>query len=363
MNQEIQTLKQKVIELRKYGLTFKEIGEKLNINKRRARSFASHIKLSKEQIANKLRNIKFALSAKKYENLIVDKNELNQVISKKGFFGALKLLKITEGCARYWCKKYNIELTDVLLKRKRYDNCQLCNKKYPEININKPKFCGTCTSAIRRITNKLKAIEYKGAKCIKCGYSVNNYNYAAFEFHHHNKDKEMSIGQNLNRSWRYIKSEIDKCVLLCSNCHRIEHSTYKNSTFIKELRENNFSLKDIFKSELVQNQLKDNGSKIKEMIKTNSVLQVAQNLNLSQNTIRVFCKNNNINFKTRKKFEVAKEELENLVANKPMTEIGKIFSVSDAAIRKRCLKLSIDYKKLSPTANCKKQHQVTVPNI
>lgn len=43
----------------------------------------------------------------------------------------------------------------------------------------------------------------------------------------------------------------------------------------------------------------------------------------------------------RKKFDVSKEELEKLVAQKPFTQIGKMFNVSDNAIRKRCKKLQI----------------------
>ena len=49
--------------------------------------------------------------------------------------------------------------------------------------------------------------------------------------------------------------------------------------------------------------------------------------------------------KARKlKFEVSKEELEQLVKTKPMTEIGKMFSVSDNAVKQRCKKLGIELK-------------------
>ena len=45
-----------------------------------------------------------------------------------------------------------------------------------------------------------------------------------------------------------------------------------------------------------------------------------------------------------KKFEVSKEELESLVKEKPMTEIGKMFGVSDNAVKKRCRRLEINMK-------------------
>ena len=48
--------------------------------------------------------------------------------------------------------------------------------------------------------------------------------------------------------------------------------------------------------------------------------------------------------KNKRKFEVSKEELESLIKEKPMTEIGKMFGVSDNAIKKRCKKLGIELK-------------------
>jgi very-short-patch-repair endonuclease len=49
---------------------------------------------------------------------------------------------------------------------------------------------------------------------------------------------------------------------------------------------------------------------------------------------------------TKLKFEVSKEELEKLILEKPMTDIGKMFGVSDHAIRKRCKRLGIELPKL-----------------
>lgn len=63
------------------------------------------------------------------------------------------------------------------------------------------------------------AIEYKGGKCQSCGY----YRYqGALELHHLNKDeKEFGIGdKGYTRSWQKVKLELDKCILLCANCHR-----------------------------------------------------------------------------------------------------------------------------------------------
>ncbi len=78
-----------------------------------------------------------------------------------------------------------------------------------------------------RQRTKLKAIEYKGGGCIKCDYNKCVY---ALQFHHFNPaEKDFSIS-GVTKSWDIIKRELDKCVLLCSNCHFEQHeSDRKNS--------------------------------------------------------------------------------------------------------------------------------------
>ena len=76
--------------------------------------------------------------------------------------------------------------------------------------------------AKRRKKIRAKAIEYKGGKCYFCGY---NKFVGAMEFHHldtNKKDFGLSM-KGLTRSWIKTKNEIDKCILVCSNCHRELH--------------------------------------------------------------------------------------------------------------------------------------------
>jgi 5-methylcytosine-specific restriction endonuclease McrA len=67
------------------------------------------------------------------------------------------------------------------------------------------------------------AIEYKGGCCQECGY---NRCFEALEFHHlEPTQKDSGISQKgYARSWEKVKNEIEKCVLLCANCHREFHS-------------------------------------------------------------------------------------------------------------------------------------------
>lgn len=68
---------------------------------------------------------------------------------------------------------------------------------------------------------KEQLIEYKGGKCFSCGY---NKCTAALEFHHlAPEEKDFGIRHKI-QSVEKIKKEVDKCALLCSNCHREVHA-------------------------------------------------------------------------------------------------------------------------------------------
>ena len=68
---------------------------------------------------------------------------------------------------------------------------------------------------------KVKAIEYLGGKCNTCN---NSYHPAIFEFHHLDPStKEKDPSKMLSLSWERLSAELDKCLLLCANCHRLIH--------------------------------------------------------------------------------------------------------------------------------------------
>jgi predicted HNH restriction endonuclease len=76
--------------------------------------------------------------------------------------------------------------------------------------------------ANRRRNLKAKALEYKGNKCQICEYG--KY-VGALEFHHLDPaQKDFGIGyKGYTRSWIVVKKELDKCILVCSNCHHEIH--------------------------------------------------------------------------------------------------------------------------------------------
>lgn len=69
------------------------------------------------------------------------------------------------------------------------------------------------------------AVAYKGGHCECCGYS--RY-IGALEFHHPNPgEKEFDLAGFRSTTFEKVKAELDKCILLCSNCHREEHARLK----------------------------------------------------------------------------------------------------------------------------------------
>lgn len=116
--------------------------------------------------------------------------------------------------------------------------CQICGKTFsPIIHGETRKYCFECSpqvdkdisrataiTAIRRAIKK-RLVEYKGGKCELCGY---NKCIGALQFHHSNpEEKDFDISKVVNSSsgadMQKLYSEVDKCLLLCSNCHAEQH--------------------------------------------------------------------------------------------------------------------------------------------
>jgi hypothetical protein len=110
--------------------------------------------------------------------------------------------------------------------------CKLCDNTIKEYSKKCSTRCGSCNTKIRRFRAKAAAIKLLGGKCTKCGFHGNQ---AAMQFHHTDPSKkDFIIGNVGNKSWDSIKAEMQKCVLLCANCHMIEHSTKGADKFLKE---------------------------------------------------------------------------------------------------------------------------------
>lgn len=82
------------------------------------------------------------------------------------------------------------------------------------------KHCSSCSVTLWRKRMKLRAVAYKGGKCVECGFDTY---VTALEFHHLDPSEKEFTFAGVTIGWDRMKTELDKCVLLCSNCHRAVH--------------------------------------------------------------------------------------------------------------------------------------------
>ena len=130
------------------------------------------------------------------------------------------------------CSKCGVVGEDLLFRTNR-NICKTCDHKYHHEHYmkNRSKILKRCKKRFdnnkeeinskRRMRAKLKhnyaknkLINLHGGHCVICGY---DRNLAALDFHH-------VVGLEKNEWRRYTIKEMEKCILLCSNCHREHHN-------------------------------------------------------------------------------------------------------------------------------------------
>jgi hypothetical protein len=121
--------------------------------------------------------------------------------------------------------KHNTRKLEISVEKKKCPRCQNIkhiHEFYARRDRPDPSaYCITCSGeqCLERIREtKLKCVEYKGGKCVCCGYDKH---ICALDFHHKNRsDKKFEISAKLRWKFERLKPELDKCILVCSRCHR-----------------------------------------------------------------------------------------------------------------------------------------------
>jgi hypothetical protein len=95
-----------------------------------------------------------------------------------------------------------------------------------------------CKNSRNSKIKKSLHIDRSLTECSKCKYRGENF--ASLEFHHKDPNqKEFEITKALYRitkvSVQELNDELDKCIVLCSNCHRKEHFDYEKFNRLKPL--------------------------------------------------------------------------------------------------------------------------------
>ncbi|AFY81818.1 HNH endonuclease [Oscillatoria acuminata] len=202
-------------------------------------------------------------------------------------------------CSPY--KLHNTSKVPPIAEKKDQRQCSVCRQLKPLTDFYKRsskskkdlrkyecKKCHNLKTKERLQYLKQKAVELKGGKCFFCGYSKC---IAALDFHHLDpKKKEFKISGKFV-SFDKIAAELNKCILLCSNCHRELHAGVIN-------------------------------------LNEHKICLCCGKL-LSNTTQSTYCSQKCYNLASRKVKRPSQEELKNLVWEKPTSQIAKEFGVSD----------------------------------
>ena len=231
-------MKEEIIKLRKEGLSYNEISKRLNCAKSTVSYHCSKLEENNEiEKRNNLAKNTFLQLSKKDIKAIVDlRNE------KTSYDDIKKKLNIPLYKIKIICNRYNITRVDRLTEEiieeiiALYSVVKNMRKVANKLNVSlqsvmkytekeeltdEEKKKRKSINVINwRKRKKIELVEYMGGCCVICGYKKS---FRALQFHHKDpKEKDFTIS---GKSWSFerLKKEVDKCILVCSNCHTEIH--------------------------------------------------------------------------------------------------------------------------------------------
>ena len=164
-----------------------------------------------------------------------------------------------------------------------------------------------------------------GDKCQLCGY---NKCIKALEFHHINpEEKDFTFDKAKSKSWETTNLELQKCILVCANCHREIHDNLEA-----------FSLKSSYNPERAKeitariHRLKNH----QDTYCSNCGAIISSKAKLCPK-----CFNETRRIVSRPERNILKQE----IRTTPFLQIGKKYGVTDNAIRKWCKSYNLPSKK------------------
>lgn len=285
------------------GKKYDEISLELDIPEYTAkRSCSNGCKLLKEKIKRYYDELE---EEKKICDIIKSSNNLNCVCAALGKRATnnnySKLRKII--------KKYNIDTSHF-----KYSGCTGAKKKRTKDDY----FVKDSKIATSIIKEKLFEFNLKPRKCEKCGrtkWVIDDVDYPIpLQVHHIDGDRS--------------NNELSNLMILCPNCH----------TFT-----DNYCGKNHKKS------TQDKSDEFYHTNKRKEVTKICEYCGKEFHTLsksQKFCSQKCFKLHRRKSQRPSKEELEKLIHLKSYRELGRMFGVTDNAIKKWCIYYSIDnYKK------------------
>jgi|19_taG_2_1085344.scaffolds.fasta_scaffold00490_2 5-methylcytosine-specific restriction endonuclease McrA len=198
------------------------------------------------------------------------------------------------------------------------------------------RYCKKCRCRYeweKTLIRKILAVLYKGGKCQDCGYD--GY-YGALEFHHVNpEEKEMSWKAMRVCSWDKMMKELDKCILLCSNCHSELHAkaigeiTWEHNTFNNIRSLNGYEkIEKNIDGKCVYEYVRKKVFRKCQCCKNDFEVPV---WNKNQKFCSISCSGK---FLRKVKNRPSKEELEKLISELSWVKLGKKYGITANSVKK-----------------------------
>lgn len=164
----------------------------------------------------------------------MERSELERLVEQGlGSRTIAKQLGASPTNVRYWLRKHGLKLRQQpfgsgYVPLLRPHKCSVCRETNPDkFYGHKRKICGRCQNVYntqKGQKNRLRAIDALGGSCRLCGFDKYP---CSLDFHHLNpKEKDPKFSSMRGWSWERTLAEIEKCILLCKNCHSAVHSGY-----------------------------------------------------------------------------------------------------------------------------------------
>lgn len=168
---------------------------------------------------NLIKLLEIALLEKSYEAANLFENPINCRNYKCSITNCNRNAYASGFCnAHYMRSKNGKNMTAPIKARKRNDKCAECGEK-----CGAKGGWGLCQKHYknaRKTIIKETIINAMGGCCARCKIK---YHHSVYDFHHIGKKDFNPSQMILNKSLDLIAKEISKCILLCANCHRLEH--------------------------------------------------------------------------------------------------------------------------------------------
>ena len=185
-------IRNQVINLRKEGKTYQEIVEITGVGKGSISNICKENGLGQKIIELTPEKIK----------------EAQELYDKIG-----NIKKVAKEIGISFDRLRNVIVSKTITPKSSYENLKTHRKKIKE-----------------------ELIAYKGGECQLCHY---NKCSASLDFHHLDpNEKDFGISQNNTyRNIDKMKQEVDKCILVCANCHREIHYKLSNPEYDSDILE------------------------------------------------------------------------------------------------------------------------------